>query len=565
MTPLPSPRPQLVRLLALLVGVLACLTAPGVAAQGVVPAQHDQQNQKAGDGPAASSSTAAISQEGLDERLLWMFREDGSYGGVESQGRQLTLGNVRVYPEVLSDHYIEVGAGPANGGTVGGYSLRFSTPEAEGWVEGRTYELARAPGRTPTHPGGLGFNACGGTHGEFTIHDLTEDLSRFRISFAIACGAGAPMSYGEVRWGPDTRELEGLSAPHGLTWPEAEVGEPLVGGGVVVRQRSAGTTRVGQPYVTGEHASDFVATSSCPSTMAPGSLCVADVTFTPSAPGARRAVWHLPLESGGEIQVPLSGYGHGGVTMFHRVSHNDDGGHGALSYGVTGRYYIEDTLDDPEARDQVVEISTENFGGAHVQFASRPGKPLVVGRYEHARELVFRGADVPGIDLGNNYSYCPRDQVDATFEIHEIGRDDDGEVSRFAASWRQTCDGVTERGHVSFRASQHYDMSFAPTLEVTTPAQRYRPGRIAPVTISTSANGVPALWEVTLLRQGLPVASRRVPAPPDGVLVLPVPVLDTQTLQVRLVDEPWTAPASIQLEAKRLVAEVIGPYPESTF
>lgn len=560
MTTLPSPRPQPAWLVALLIGVLASLTAPGVAAQGVVPTQHDQQ---AGDGPAATSSTSAISQEGPDERLLWMFREEGSYGGVESQGRQLTLDNVRVYPEVLSDHYIEVGAGPANGGTVGGYTLQFRTLEDEGWVEGRTYELARAPGRTPTHPGDLGFNACGGTQGEFTIHDLAEDLSRFRISFAIACGAGAPMSYGEVRWGPDTRQLEGLSAPHGLTWPEAEVGEPLVGGAVLVRQRAASTTRVGQPYLTGEHASDFVATSSCPRTMAPGSLCAADVTFTPSAAGPRHAVWHLPLESGSEIRVPLSGYGHGGVTMFHRVRPDADGGHQALSYGASGRYYIEDTLDDPGARDQVVEISTENFGGAHVQFASRPGEPLVVGRYENARHLAFRGA-VPGIDLGNNYSYCPGDQVDASFEIHEIGRDDDGEVSRFAASWRQTCDGLTERGRIAFRASDDYEMSFAPTLDVTAPEQRYRPGRVAPVRISTSTDGVPALWEVTLLRQGRTVASRRVPAPSDGVLVLPVPVLDTQTLRVHLVDEPWTAPASIQLEAKTLVAEVIGPYPEST-
>ncbi len=72
-----------------------------------------------------------------------------------------------------------------------------------------------------------------------------------------------------------------------------------------------GMDQTGAPMVTidGANAADFTFTTTCANPLASGDMCTIDVTFAPSAMGARSATLHLAATPGGEATAMLTGTG----------------------------------------------------------------------------------------------------------------------------------------------------------------------------------------------------------------------------------------------------------------
>jgi subtilase family serine protease len=94
------------------------------------------------------------------------------------------------------------------------------------------------------------------------------------------------------------------------TFPSQLLGFPTVGGVGFVNGGSASLDPL-SIAITGPNASDFVPVNNCQSALAPGASCSVQITFTPSAVGARTATLTVSSAnaSNSPVSVPLSGTG----------------------------------------------------------------------------------------------------------------------------------------------------------------------------------------------------------------------------------------------------------------
>ena len=99
-------------------------------------------------------------------------------------------------------------------------------------------------------------------------------------------------------------------SPASLTFASQSVGTSSAPQMVTLSNSSGVTMNVWQIAITGANASDFSKTTNCGSTLAAGTNCTINVTFTPSAAGARSASLLVSNDGGGGPQaVALSGTG----------------------------------------------------------------------------------------------------------------------------------------------------------------------------------------------------------------------------------------------------------------
>jgi len=84
-----------------------------------------------------------------------------------------------------------------------------------------------------------------------------------------------------------------------------------------------------------------------------------------------------------------------------------------------------------------IGFQVDGYGGWRFLFAARQGEPLIVGSYENAERYPFQGPKQPGMDISLG-SGCS--QLTGRFVVLEIQRNEQGEVTQFAADFEQHCE-----------------------------------------------------------------------------------------------------------------------------
>lgn len=87
-----------------------------------------------------------------------------------------------------------------------------------------------------------------------------------------------------------------------------------------------------------------------------------------------------------------------------------------------------------------VQVRTgADLGGLRIDFRGPDGAPLVPGVYEDAERAAFASPGHPGLSVSGEGRGC--NQATGRFEIIEIGIDDGGDLTTFAARWEHHCEG----------------------------------------------------------------------------------------------------------------------------
>jgi hypothetical protein len=105
-------------------------------------------------------------------------------------------------------------------------------------------------------------------------------------------------------------------APSNLTFASQSIGTTSPPQPVTLTNDSSVTLNLNSIAFTGANAADFAQTNNCGSSVASGGSCVINVTFTPSASGARTATLNVTDDAGNSPQtVSISGTGQVPVTL----------------------------------------------------------------------------------------------------------------------------------------------------------------------------------------------------------------------------------------------------------
>ena len=100
--------------------------------------------------------------------------------------------------------------------------------------------------------------------------------------------------------------------PASITFPDQSNGFTSAAQTVTLTNHSSTALSISGVSLTGANSSDFAQTSNCVGSVPAGMSCSLQVTFTPTATGARNAVLQIASNlSGSPLQVPLSGNGVG--------------------------------------------------------------------------------------------------------------------------------------------------------------------------------------------------------------------------------------------------------------
>jgi hypothetical protein len=112
------------------------------------------------------------------------------------------------------------------------------------------------------------------------------------------------------------------ASPTSLTFAAQQVQTQSAAQSVTLTNTGTIAMVVRQVSVGGAQASDFAAANNCGASVAVGASCTVDVTFTPTATGARAATLTVYVNiAGGQVAVPLSGTGiPGGAIVLNPTS-----------------------------------------------------------------------------------------------------------------------------------------------------------------------------------------------------------------------------------------------------
>jgi hypothetical protein len=98
--------------------------------------------------------------------------------------------------------------------------------------------------------------------------------------------------------------------PPSIAFPKQKVGTQSPSKRITVSNKGNVTVNISGITLVGTNAGDFAKTTTCGSTLATGTNCFIDVTFTPTSTGPRTAAVSVSDDGGGSPQqVPLSGTG----------------------------------------------------------------------------------------------------------------------------------------------------------------------------------------------------------------------------------------------------------------
>jgi hypothetical protein len=239
------------------------------------------------------------------------FTLDSLPGDLLAQGRSYAFAP----PDetVTVGHYgdgVSVYADPA------GFSAFILPPTGQTLTPG-TYQASwpATPTTAGLNVGGNGVG-CSGTTGTVTIHeyqtDAQDEVTTFSASYRQLCDGSTQPAYGEIRFNSALDYRAAVADPAALTYGDqlattasSEQTTTITNRGTLGITLAAGT-------ITGANAGDFAITSDTCSgkTLAPGAVCSAGVTFTPTDSGTRSATLHFDDNTtAGGRNVVLSGKG----------------------------------------------------------------------------------------------------------------------------------------------------------------------------------------------------------------------------------------------------------------
>jgi hypothetical protein len=340
--------------------------------------------------------------------------------------------------------------------THGGLGLRleeritFGSPDDQGFAPGMHVDYA---------PDLFGANGdqCQG-RGDFTVRDISPDLSSFWITFS--CGVGAGAWFGEVRYHEPTAP-DVTIAPTAIDWPGSDLGQDAARVPVTLTNTGSTALAVSKVAISGTDGRDFraVADDGCAS-IAPGSGCVVTVTFAPSSVGTRAASLTITdSSSGGEHTIPLTGARLAIVSYGTIV-----GDAGDPPTGGANGVFIDgpDFVNASPFGNNGLSIGLGKGGGSSpgyaLQFNNPSGGALTTGEYATSPT----DASIRSIDLGVvGVSIHPCAGVTGRLTVKDIAPD----LSRFWITYEMHCSGVPEAaaGEIKFHEPSEPDIVVAPS------------------------------------------------------------------------------------------------------
>jgi hypothetical protein len=444
-----------------------------------------------------------------------------------------------------------------SGGSSGDdFTFSFTAPLGEPLAVGR-YDDARASKAADT--AGIAIAGDGRScnpeevRGSFEILQAAPDLSTLWMTYEQHCNGGPRSIFGEIRVGQAGDRDVSLLAGR-VDWPTREV----AGHGAVVPvdilNTSSRTTSVTAPVLDGDDFS--LEGTDCGPTLRAGASCAVLVGFTPLSRGLRRGTLTVTL-SDGPHQVPLTGRGAGGDTVWHMVGEPGD----FIGAGRTWDFDVADRVFAVADGDSVVRMKVGSQWAA--EFTAPDGAPLVPGTYDGTTSSSSPEPGQPRMNVHGNGRGC--DSV-GSFTVLEARRDARGNLIAARIRFDQSCDGrgTFLRGEIAWHATSSDEPLYpevtppapTPTVRLDVPRTTYDYGQLIALDVATTGA---AGHKVTVYRaqwERTPQPIRTGTIGPDGRFVTTVRALASARF-LAVVDGVSSAPVAVtvrSLVTQRVVA-----------
>ena len=171
-------------------------------------------------------------------------------------------------------------------------------------------------------------------------------VTMYSLGQPYATGAAASPQYqsraGFWHAGPGATLVAGVPAAslssYAVAFGSQSVATTSPPANVVLTNTGSGSLTISSIAIGGAHAADFARTTNCGATLAPAASCQIDVTFTPSAPGARNATLDVATDDPANPTrtATLSGTGVSGGGSFALTVSKAGAGNGLVTSAPAG-------------------------------------------------------------------------------------------------------------------------------------------------------------------------------------------------------------------------------------
>lgn len=298
--------------------------------------------------------------------------------------------------------------------------------------------------RDPFHPfnadpSGLDISAdsrgCAGPNGRFEIRELVVadgQVTRAWIAFQQRCEQLDRYLWGEIRF--NMPETDGVLAPGSLWWPDEDRGR--VGATAIVALRPVdGPLSITGATIRGPGAPAFrIVSSTCSGTsLAPSQGCEIGISMAPVARGTHIA-W-VDVEGSHPTRIGLSGSSPQSRSSWVMDSGPDDFVGQTLSYAWT----THDASITNSGSRLIAHFRVEADDGNefHATFRAANQEPLAIRRYDGATRGF--STTTPKLTVTGNNRGC--NEISGWFDVRDLAWDAEDNLTRFAATFSQSCDG----------------------------------------------------------------------------------------------------------------------------
>lgn len=456
--------------------------------------------------------------------LLYMNSEPGDYIG---QGQEWNISDV--------DHTLTATKNYDNGVNVNingttWWTLSFAAPGDVLLAPGAYENATRFPFQSPTNPGlsvsGMG-RGCNTLTGRFVIHEVvytqTNDIASFAADFEQHCSDGIPALTGSIRINSDV--------PINVAQPTASAGpdqyaveEMLVTlDGSNSSASSGGTitsyhwTQIGGPSAALNTNNAAVANFIAPEVNLGGETLVFNLQVSDSSGTSATDTVSINVASKSDPRTYIHMNSEAGDYIGQGQSHDFNQNNGVISVSGTN-------LDEAKLTYQSSDYWSFNF-------AAPQGTGLSVGEYTNATRYPFQSTIEPGLSVSGAGRGC--NTLTGSFNVFEIARNANNELTKLAADFEQHCEGLAPAlfGQVRFNyvdpsvpiANAGSDTTVASQSPVTLNAQQ-----------SSDNDGYIVGYEWSQL-SGIPVNISNPSSSQPSFITPTVPAGTTETLEFEVV------------------------------
>lgn len=315
----------------------------------------------------------------------------------------------------------------------GSYRMDFRAPAGERLTPGAYENAAESgtagPGQPQISLTGFDDTSCERQFGRFTVHDITDDLSRFWLTYERRCPGLDAATFGEVRINVPTQP--GLiSTASRVEWPADYPGSARE---MHLELLNTGTEPIdlSAPEIAGDP--DFTVGQDNCATIAAAARCRIALRFTAVQAGDRVATLTLDPSGAAAIEVPLRGRGFPGNTVWQAFG---DRGNSMLRGSLSaapgdGRFYVEGTTEQVR-----IQVWPANHFQWALTFTAPAGGALSAGTTLRTGPGETGAMSVRSV--GRTCTPGP-----GNFTLHELEFDEVGNVQSVAVTFEDRCLGDT--------------------------------------------------------------------------------------------------------------------------